>query len=107
MFQFECDQHCEECQAEMNAVETEQAASHRAEASFNPARFPNLLLEALENNETTLERLRVGSVNQPDRPLRFGATQGNSPDRRYHRQRSGANLNAKNPRRTYWLMWRS
>ena len=88
----------------MNADETEQAASNRAEASFEPARFPNLLLKPFGDKETTFERLRISSADQPDRPLRFGTTPGNSQDRRYHQQRSGSNLNAKKPRRTYCPM---
>ncbi|MCL2713709.1 MAG: lactate dehydrogenase [Alphaproteobacteria bacterium] len=50
----------------MNAVEIEEAISNLAEQPFDPAEFPFLFLEAFDNKETTLKRLRKGDTNKSD-----------------------------------------
>lgn len=50
----------------MNAVEIEEAVSKLAEAPFDGATFPYAFLEAFDNKETTLKRLKSGSSNQSD-----------------------------------------
>jgi hypothetical protein len=52
----------------MNAVEIEKAVSRLAEARFDPEEFPFAFLEAFDNNQTTLKRLKSGSSNQSDLP---------------------------------------
>ncbi len=50
----------------MNAVEIEQAISALAEAPFDPAEFPFAFLQAFDNKETTIKRLRKGETNKSD-----------------------------------------
>ena len=50
----------------MNAVEIEQAISELAEKPFDRQEFPFQFLEAFENKETTLKRLRQGVSNKSD-----------------------------------------
>ena len=52
----------------MNAVEIEEAVSRLAEAPFDPQAFPYAFLEAFDNKETTLKRLKSGNTNQSDVP---------------------------------------
>jgi len=50
----------------MNAVEIEEAISDLAEQPFDPAEFPYLFLQAFDNKETTIKRLRKGDSNKSD-----------------------------------------
>src|SRR6202140_2533918 len=50
----------------MNAVEIEEAISALAEQAFDAAEFPFAFLQAFDNKETTLKRLRKGESNKSD-----------------------------------------
>lgn len=50
----------------MNAVEIEQAITDLAEQPFDRANFPYAFLEAFDNKETTIKRLRAGASNKSD-----------------------------------------
>jgi hypothetical protein len=50
----------------LNAVEIEEAVSLLAEQQFNPENFPYAFLEAFDNKETTIKRLRAGASNKSD-----------------------------------------
>lgn len=50
----------------MNAVEIEEAITDLAEQPFDRTEFPYAFLEAFDNRETTLKRLRSGETNKSD-----------------------------------------
>jgi hypothetical protein len=50
----------------LNAVEIEEAVSLLAEQPFNQENFPFAFLEAFDNKETTIKRLRAGASNKSD-----------------------------------------
>jgi hypothetical protein len=50
----------------LNAVEIEEAVSLLAEQPFNTENFPYAFLEAFDNKETTIKRLRAGASNKSD-----------------------------------------
>jgi hypothetical protein len=50
----------------MNAVEIEEAVSNLAAAPFDAAEFPFAFLQAFDNKETTLRKLRSGATNSSD-----------------------------------------
>jgi hypothetical protein len=50
----------------LNAVEIEEAVSLLAEQPFDSGNFPYAFLEAFDNKETTIKRLRVGASNKSD-----------------------------------------
>ena len=50
----------------MNAVEIEEAISQLADQPFDRANFPYAFLEAFDNKETTIKRLRAGASNKSD-----------------------------------------
>jgi hypothetical protein len=50
----------------MNAVEIEEAISALAEQPFDGSEFPFAFLQAFDNKETTLKRLRRGESNKSD-----------------------------------------
>lgn len=50
----------------MNAVEIEEAITDLAEQPFDCTEFPYAFLEAFDNRETTLKRLRSGETNKSD-----------------------------------------
>ncbi len=50
----------------MNAVEIEEAVSALVEREFDPVEFPFAFLQAFDNKETTLKRLRKGDTNKSD-----------------------------------------
>jgi len=50
----------------MNAVEIEQAITDLASQPFDPVEFPYAFLQAFDNKETTLKRLRSGATNKSD-----------------------------------------
>jgi hypothetical protein len=50
----------------LNAVEIEEAVTRLAEQSFDPESFPYAFLEAFDNKETTIKRLRAGASNKSD-----------------------------------------
>ena len=50
----------------MNAVEIEQAISALADQPFDPAEFAFAFLQAFDNKETTLRKLRAGASNKSD-----------------------------------------
>jgi hypothetical protein len=52
----------------MNPVEIEEAVSNLALEPFARAEFPFQFLQAFDNSETTIKRLRSGNTNQSDVP---------------------------------------
>jgi hypothetical protein len=50
----------------LNAVEIEEAISQLADQPFDRANFPYAFLEAFDNKETTIKRLRAGASNKSD-----------------------------------------
>jgi hypothetical protein len=50
----------------VNPVEIEEAVSALAERPFDPVEFPYAFLEAFNNKETTIKRLRKGETNKSD-----------------------------------------
>src|SRR6186713_3204166 len=50
----------------MNAVEIEEAISALAEQPFDAAEFPFAFLQAFDNKDTTIKRLRSGASNRSD-----------------------------------------
>jgi hypothetical protein len=50
----------------MNAVEIEEAISALAEGPFDPVEFPFVFLQAFDNKDTTIKRLRSGTSNKSD-----------------------------------------
>ena len=50
----------------MNAVEIEEAISQLADEPFDPENFPYAFLEAFDNKQTTIKRLRAGASNKSD-----------------------------------------
>ena len=50
----------------MNAVKIEEAVSQLIEQPFDASEFPFLFLEAFDNPETTVKRLRRGTTNKSD-----------------------------------------
>ena len=50
----------------MNAVEIEEAISQLADQPFDAGNFPYAFLEAFDNKETTIRRLRAGASNKSD-----------------------------------------
>ena len=48
----------------MNAVEIEEAISQLADQPFDAGNFPYAFLEAFDNKETTIRRLRAGASNK-------------------------------------------
>lgn len=50
----------------MNAVEIEEAVTALAERPFDAAEFPYAFLEAFDNKEATIKRLRAGATNKSD-----------------------------------------
>jgi hypothetical protein len=50
----------------LNAVEIEEAVSALAERPFDPEEFPFAFLEAFDNKETTIRKLRKGDSNRSD-----------------------------------------
>ena len=52
----------------MNTVEIEEALSELAAQPFDADEFPFAFLTAFGNKETTVKRLRAGSVNASDVP---------------------------------------
>jgi hypothetical protein len=51
---------------QLNAVEIEEAISQLADHPFDPVNFPYAFLEAFGNKETTIKRLRTGTLNKSD-----------------------------------------
>mgnify|MGYP001490897921 FL=1 len=50
----------------MNAAEIEEAVSHLFAEPYNAEEFPFLFLQAFDNKETTIKKLRSGATNQSD-----------------------------------------
>jgi hypothetical protein len=50
----------------LNAVEIEEAISQLADQPFDAENFPYTFLEAFDNKETTIKRLRAGASNKSD-----------------------------------------
>lgn len=50
----------------MNAVEIEEAISQLADQPYDAKEFPYAFLEAFDNKETTIKRLRAGATNKSD-----------------------------------------
>lgn len=50
----------------MNAVEIEEAVTRLADTPFDPENFPYSFLEAFDNKETTIKKLRSGVSNKSD-----------------------------------------
>src|SRR6266481_5759508 len=51
---------------QLNAVEIEEAISQLADQPFESQSFPYAFLEAFDNKETTIKRLRAGASNKSD-----------------------------------------